>query len=768
MAALFPGILVFTLPVSLLMGTLVGLGRLSGDSEIVALGASGMSRWRMFRPVAVLAAIGAALMLYITFTVLPRSVRLLTDLKQNQSLVFQGLNAEIKPRVFEESIPQKVLYIGDIDRARSLWRNIFLVDLSNEKSDMTILTAESGSLRQGERTDMPELFLQNGATHQLTSTQVDPADQQQQRDAAADNSSRTDTVNEARERRRNRTQQTYTAQQFGELTIGLLVPDEKRAEVSGADREAREVEEMTWTDLLNYSPPADDVREWRAEIHKRLALPGACLVFALLGVSFGISNVRIGRSFALLLGLAITIGYYLLALWGQHAAILGKTPEWLGIWLANIALTVVGVAVMLLQRRPGSDPLSAISHLRHAWPLRLWSSTDTNAELPVIAQTPENVERRELPAPSRRSRLPQLLDRLVLVDLVRFFLYILGGFSVLFLIITLFQLLDSIARNNIDWTVVVSYLFFLLPFVMNNVIPVAALVAVMVTFGILQKTSQVVALKASGQSIYRMAAPALAASLLLSAFVFFNQDYIMPFTNPRQNNLRYVIRKGQEPPQTFYQASNQWIFGLDSRIFNYEHFDAKTNTFARLNVIDLSKAPFGISRRIFAKRASWDESTQRWMLDTGWERRFEGGRPVAFEQFRDRAITLAEMPDYFKKDSRGSQSMTITDLQHKIDDLSHSGFDVRDLRIALHGKIAFPLTCAIMVLVGLPFSFSVGKRGALYGVTLGIAIGLAYWGLQGLFEQMGRYELLPPVLAAWGPNLLFGAGGLYLFLHSRT
>jgi lipopolysaccharide export LptBFGC system permease protein LptF len=73
-----------------------------------------------------------------------------------------------------------------------------------------------------------------------------------------------------------------------------------------------------------------------------------------------------------------------------------------------------------------------------------------------------------------------------------------------------------------------------------------------------------------------------------------------------------------------------------------------------------------------------------------------------------------------------------------------------------------------MVLVALPFSFSVGKRGALYGVAIGIAIGLTYLGLSGLFEQMGRYEMLPPILAAWGPNLLFGAGGLYLFLTSRT
>jgi lipopolysaccharide export LptBFGC system permease protein LptF len=93
---------------------------------------------------------------------------------------------------------------------------------------------------------------------------------------------------------------------------------------------------------------------------------------------------------------------------------------------------------------------------------------------------------------------------------------------------------------------------------------------------------------------------------------------------------------------------------------------------------------------------------------------------------------------------------------------------VVDLKIALQGKIAFPLTCLVMVMVGLPFSFSAGKRGALFGLAIGIGIGLAYWGLLGLFTQMGRYEVLPPLLAAWGPNMLFGAGGLYLFLTSRT
>ncbi|HSO74680.1 MAG TPA: LptF/LptG family permease, partial [Blastocatellia bacterium] len=773
MAALVPGILVFTLPISLLVGTLVGLGRLSGDSEIVALGASGTSRLRILRPVVALSLVVAALLFYITFSALPLSMRNLTDLKANRSLIFQGLNAEIKPRVFEESIPQKVIYIEEIDRASDLWRNIFLVDLSDPQGDMKIMTASSGSLRQGERSEMPELHLEHGAVHQTNSNQPPDEESAQQREAKQDSPPAISTPPPSAngspgsdKKEKKRSTRSYTAGRFDEMWIGLEVNEDKRTEASGIDLEARPVEEMPWSELISYAPPPGGEGSWRAEIHKRIALPTASLVFALLGVAFGISNVRIGRSLGLLLGLAITIIYYLLALWGEHAQSAGRVPAWFGIWLANIVLAAFGVIVLWSQRRPGSDALSALTVIRHAWPFR---RRDAEQEGARTGAGDQQLTSRHDPGVARRTfHLPQLLDRLVLSDLVRFFVYILGGFSTLILIITVFQLLDYIARNNIEWLVVANYLAFLIPTIVNSVAPLAALVAVMVTFAILQKTSQVVALKASGQSIYRMAVPALVGSILLSAVVFLNQDYIMPFTHRRQNNLRYLIRKGQEPPQTFYQTSNQWICGTDSRIFNYAYFDPTSNVFARLSVIDLSKEPYGIKRRFYARRAWWDGGQKEWVLENGWESRFEDQKPSLYETFKERRVSLVEHPDYFKKELVGSQSLTLNELRRKISDLSRSGFDVVELKIALQRKIAFPLTCLVMVIVGLPFSFSAGKKGALYGIAIGIGIGLTFWGLLGLFAEMGRYEVLPPLLAAWGPNMLFGAGGVYLFLTSRT
>ena len=377
-AALIPGILVFTLPISLLIGSLVGLSRLSGDSEVVALGASGISRTRMLRPILGLALASALAMLYITFNVLPGSISHLSDLKANQALVFQGLNTQIKPRVFEESIPKKVLYIEEIDRASNVWHNIFLVDLGEEQSDVKIFTATSGTLRQGERSEAPELYLKQGSLHQTRETKANQSgdqdredeDETSQRDARPAASQLDAQPAPEREKEKDKKKvrpHNYTSARFEDMTVGLEVSEEAKAAAAQAEQEERQVKEMKWGELLAFTPPEADHRKWSAEIHKRLALPAACLVFALLGVAFGISNVRTGRSLGLLIGLAITICYYLLALWGENAAVSGKLPVWLGMWVANIALAAIGAFMIFMHRRPGSDAFSGFRSLRHTW-----------------------------------------------------------------------------------------------------------------------------------------------------------------------------------------------------------------------------------------------------------------------------------------------------------------------------------------------------------------------------------------------------------------
>ena len=115
-----------------------------------------------------------------------------------------------------------------------------------------------------------------------------------------------------------------------------------------------------------------------------------------------------------------------------------------------------------------------------------------------------------------------------------------------------------------------------------------------------------------------------------------------------------------------------------------------------------------------------------------------------------------------------SSKLKYFELSSYISYLKKSGYNATELQVELHKKIAFPLSCLIMALLGIPFSFSMGKKGAFYGIGISIGIAITFWGISGVFETLGAYGLLVPVLAAWAPNIIFGASGFALLFSIRT
>ena len=725
-AAVLPSILVYTIPISLLVGVLMGLGRLSSDSEIVALRASGVSRRHLMYPLLGVGLAAAAAMTFITFEMAPAAQRTLADLKEARGdIVYQGLATQVKPRVFEESIPGKVFYIQDVDRHTNEWRNIFIADvpLTDDPDAVKIYTARSGRLTTPKAGEvLPEFHLVEAQAHSATNV---------------------------RERRRLE----YNVQDAERLSIVFQSQDGGAGAAAAAPARPPAVDGMDFGSLLAYAPAPEQQLEYSAELNKRFAVPVTCIIFAVIGLAFGVYNQRAGRSFGLVLGLALTAIYYVLTLGGEKSARSGAVPVWLGIWGPNLAFAAFGIWTTLRQALP--------------WWARVGEA------VAYLSQRFKAVSL-STPAVAARARalslggFPRLIDRMILADLARHVGFVVAGLTLIFLVFTLFELVGEIVQNRVPIAVVLGYIFYLAPQVITYMAPLAILVGVMVTFGMMASGSQVVALKASGQSIYRMAVPVFCLAIGVSIGLFAIQNFVLPTTNRQQEDLRQQIRSGQEPPRTVYQADRQWIFGKSNRIYYYRHFDATSDRFAELSIFDLDPETFQITRRLWASTATWDATAQVWLLEYGWERTFNGNRVTGGDAFREQRVPLPETPDYFKRPVSEADKLGYGELRSHIEELARSGFDVLDLRIDLQGKIAFPLTCLVMAFVGLPFAFSVGKRGALYGVAVGLAIGLTFWGALGLFTQMGRYELLPPLLAAWGPNLLFGAGGAYLFLTART
>jgi lipopolysaccharide export system permease protein len=163
-----------------------------------------------------------------------------------------------------------------------------------------------------------------------------------------------------------------------------------------------------------------------------------------------------------------------------------------------------------------------------------------------------------------------------------------------------------------------------------------------------------------------------------------------------------------------------------------------------------------------------------WLGRQGWTREIvfakdanEDQAEVKYEPFTERRLTF-EPASYFKTDEPNSDLMTYRQLDDFIDRLSASGANVVPQRVDLARKIAFPFVTVIMTILAVPFAVTTGRKGAMYGIGIGIALAITYIVALSIFAALGKGGALPPLLAAWAPNMLFGAAAIYMVLTVRT
>jgi LPS export ABC transporter permease LptG/LPS export ABC transporter permease LptF len=738
-ACTLPPVLGFTLPMAVLVGVLIGLGRLSADSEIVALHASGIGLRRLLLPIGAIASLGAILTLLITFWLSPLALRTITRLEVR--LLSSQAPYSVQPRVFDERFPHFVLYVQDVESAALRWRGVFLASTggaaativpqaAKHANESAITIAENAQIIIGPGRGQVELRLGSGSTHEYDPSHPD--------------------------------QYNVTTFQATDIPVDLstaaLPP--KRGTLTTA-------EQSTASLVMDNGP---NWRAARVEFQRRVAFPAACLVFVLLGVPMGVRPRRGGRAAGLILTLILIGGYYFLFVSGDHMAAQGRiSPGW-GVWAANIVATALGL-ILLWRTENIRRPNRALAWIESLWARR----KERRKAVPLEAGSNGPLifpERRGLIGQTLRANramgFPMLIDIYLLQQFLYYFLVLLAGFVLIVDAFTLFDLLADIARNHIGVLTILNYLRYLAPSMVYQLAPLATLVATLVTLAILAKNNEVIALKASGISLYRLVLPLILAGCLVSGGMFVLDETYLPYANQRQDALRNRI-KGR-PAQTYFEPAQQWIFGEHSKIYNYEYFDPDPQLFAGLNVFELDPATFQVRRRVFATRGSWEPTEKIWVLTAGWVRDFgSDGRVAKYQPFTATSLPeLTEPPGYFRREVRQYSQMNWRQLSTYIAGLRQAGFDTARLSVQWEKKFAFPLIAAIIISLAAPFAFLVGTRGAVGGLAVAVGIGVVYWATAALLEAMGSVGQLPPVLAGWGPDAIFGFIAVYFFLRMPT
>jgi lipopolysaccharide export LptBFGC system permease protein LptF len=262
-----------------------------------------------------------------------------------------------------------------------------------------------------------------------------------------------------------------------------------------------------------------------------------------------------------------------------------------------------------------------------------------------------------------------------------------------------------------------------------------------------------------------MVVPVAALAVLLGVGSLFVQERLLPSANRKAEEIWNRITNAPAPAAG--AVSRRWVLGRGKdRIYHFALFDPRSAAFRGLSVFDIDTARWTLARRTAADKAVLKGDAL--YLTGAWRRDFDGERQVGYEESREAVLPGVEDRAFFLKEWKEPSQMNARELRAYVREIADLDYEVGRFKVDLAAKLAFPFVAVVMTLLGLPFAFTMGKRGTLVGIGTSIVIAMVFWGAIGVFKSLGYVAILPAFLAAWGPNLLFGLTGLYLLFRLRT
>jgi len=744
LAYILPAFLVLTIPIGFLLAILVAFGRLSGDMEVVAFKASGVSPLRLLRPVLVFATAAALVTAWLMMEAVPRSnyafKSLIYDILRTQASI------GIKERVFNDTFGNFVIYVDELAPDQVALKHVFVSD-ERKPDELRVITAQEGRLLNDDVSHRVTLRLLNGSIHE--------------------------TAAQALQKYRQVNFRLY------DITLVLENPLVKQGEASKGGRE------MTLAELRQSVAEATqnnvNPNGLIVEIHKKFAIPTACFVFGVLGVPLGIRAHRGGRWAAFVALLPVVLFYYVFLTLGETMAGRGQLPPWLAMWGPNIVVGVVGAYLLWSNVKERTIPLAT------AVPRLTWIVTDTLAAHVLgfrrSAAPPDGAPRPAKRPMVRRRRPPDsavprilrtavgILNRHLAREFGTLFVYGMALAAVIVIVGDLMTTLDRYLRLRPPFIYIVEHFVYRTPPFVYQGLHIVVLMCTILLFLGLSRSNELTALKASGLSLYRVSLPVFGLACVITVGALGFQEKVIPTLNQRGVEVDEAKIKRRALPQ-LQKRTQIWYRGQDdqsgeSRIYHIELLDPSSREMNGVSILALGPQ-FTVRRRWDAKAMRWSDGGENWRLSDGMRRDFTPGQADRITPFKEVPVRLPDRFEDFAQIPKAPDVMNYGELRDYIGRLQQAGHQVGQYLVALYSKLAFPVAAPIMVLVGIPFALQSPRGGRVIGIALCLVLGLGYFVVHSAAVALARADLLPPIVAAWAANVLFATLGLFLYLRART
>ncbi len=357
----------------------------------------------------------------------------------------------------------------------------------------------------------------------------------------------------------------------------------------------------------------------------------------------------------------------------------------------------------------------------------------------------------------------KILDRYIGMEFLKHLLFITLVFVGFFAIAHFFDHADTFVKHHASPILVLTYYALSLPGYFYQTSLFAILFATLITYTILSKNQEIMAMRVHGISLWATVRPILILSIFLSAFIFIDGEFVAPVTQKKTAYI-YTSKIKKEKKSEIFYGTKKWLRWND-KIYNFRKIEESGRKIDGITIFIMDEN-FHVAQRIDAQSAV-QRSPDKWLLTQVMWRTFEKGKPIVTFKYPKRIFQFPRLSKISKEAEKQSKQMSFTQLKDFIE-THKSSIDERALNryyVDLHAKAAYPFGGIIMVLVAIPFALKMGRQGGISaGIGFSIGLGIIYIILSSLFNSLGYAGLLNAFLAAWAVNIIFFLGGCLAYL----
>ena len=372
----------------------------------------------------------------------------------------------------------------------------------------------------------------------------------------------------------------------------------------------------------------------------------------------------------------------------------------------------------------------------------------------------------------------RIISRYVLEEFWTFLVFSILAFAAIFVLVDAVEVLDTFIDDRIGLHLIVLYYFFYLPYIIVLTMPVAMLLTTMFSLGRLVSDNEIIAMKSSGVSLYRILLPLYVFALAVGVVVMLFTEYVVPNTNryrqdieTQGNDFRFTFLRNRELDQAYVFVANGDSSVIYARDYNSrkrtatEVFYVEPYTYAEENTDGRDASSLGIRRRVDAEYMYYEDG--QWIMVNAVERRFNGeGEDMVRYEILPAPFIIVE-PSGFARLDIMPEEMNYFQLREYIGSIQSKGGDAHEFVVDLYLKIAFPFVSFVIVFFGAPLAAGSEKRGKASSFGIALIICFIYYTMIHASQVLGRNGTLPPMAAAWFPNGLFFFLGFILHLNTN-